>query len=92
MKYIPDRSGLREIGDSPAMSAAMVAAAQTGASYARTVAPDGRYRVDPRKVRGGFREEERAGAAIVNDSPRALADPRQIAALDAAVAAIEGAS
>lgn len=90
VRYEIDHAGLEAIGNSPALQAVCVQAAQAGAEYAAQVAPEGEFRAEARDVTVGWGNDRRAGAAVVNDSPDALFDPLQRNALDAAVAVIEG--
>lgn len=87
--YVPDPRGLAEIGGSAKLGDLCVEAAEAGAAYARSVAPAGSFRAERRTVTAGWRNESRAGAAIVNDNPDALRDERQFRALDATPAVVE---
>lgn len=89
--YTPDPSGLAQIGNSAGLQAACEAAAEAGAAYARSAAPQGEWSVEPRVVDAGWHNDARRGAALVNNSVRALLDARQLAALEATPGIIESA-
>jgi hypothetical protein len=61
--YKPVPAGLREIGLSPAMSAAMVEVAQRIASKAQAEG-SGDYEAAPTTVTAGWANERRAGAVV----------------------------
>ncbi|UNX54084.1 HK97 gp10 family phage protein [Georgenia sp. TF02-10] len=75
--YKPDHQGMRELGMSAEVGAAMVQAAEVGRRWAESVAPvkTGRYksefRVEPTTVQAGYDNEDRAGAALINNAPHA---------------------
>lgn len=75
--YRPDPGGMRQLGQSPEMGQAMQEAAKVGQRWAEGAAPRdtgeyaGSFRVAPATVQGGWRHEDRAGAALINDAPHA---------------------
>lgn len=87
--YVPDVKGLAEIGRSPALQAAVLAAAARGAQAAATANPRGSYSVRPQPVRAGYREEPRVGAVVENSAPDAVLQESQTRALVRAVPVIE---
>lgn len=62
--YQPIPSGLKEIGQSPAVQAACVSAAGQGLSFANMDDPEGSYEVRPAQVPTGWSSETRAGAIL----------------------------
>lgn len=62
--YTPIDAGLKELGRSPAVGRAAVAAAQQLAAEANKSDPSGKYEAVPKTVIAGWNNEQRAGAAV----------------------------
>lgn len=99
MKYVPDRRGLRELGNSKEMSKLCQRAAEHGRQWALRVPLDGPsrlvgeyragFRVEPDTVT--VRGEPRAGALLINDSAVERIFGTRNRTLYRAIAQIEGA-
>lgn len=65
VKYTPDRNGARELARSAGVGGATLAAGRSLAAAAEADNPRGSYAVTPRTVTGGWANEHRSGAAVV---------------------------
>jgi hypothetical protein len=75
--YEVDKAGMREIGTSSQMQAAMTGLATAGMAGAQAIAPvktgeyRDKFRVEEIRERVGWDRDERAGARVVNDAAHA---------------------
>jgi hypothetical protein len=74
VSYRPDRDGLRDLGQSPGMSAAMLEAAERLAGNANAVG-ESTYEAARTTVTAGWANERRSGA-VVRESERDWRDSR----------------
>lgn len=87
--YVPDPAGLRELGRSLELQAAVLAAAERGRTAAAAMDPRGRYSVRPAPVTAGYRDETRAGAVLEDTGSDALGRERKNQTLQRVVPIIE---
>ena len=64
-KYQADDRGLRSLGMSTALGNVALKATQRGAALGKQYDPQGEYVAEKRTVRGGYDEDNRAGAVVV---------------------------
>ena len=78
VNYKPDPRGLRELGRSSGVGEAAMDGARAVAAFARVDNPSGAYDVTPATVTAGWRNEQRAGARVVETVMKAGARRRAL--------------